>query len=319
MMLHSTLLLSVSLYILIQQSTLTHSFCMGTTVLTKLEIIESKLDKILLNMLPKTCEVPEIKEVYKTDCIDNKRDPSTVIATPKKTIDIINRPHYILFTKNNDVFITGYGDGHVYRYDLAGNFQDKFKVPHSPTMMDLRDNILYISDHISSVYTKDITNDSPVTKILSLNAPPVGIKISDDGKKLYIGLDAGIIDVYDEELEKIAEMKMNSGRPRKILIDVDGYINVAGMSSEIYVFNKTYGLVRVDNYPGVGAIDGFVINCDGSKIFADRRGKVTFVDEHGEIEKSINGYNSPADVGIAPDDARTLWVAETHANKVHLY
>ena len=310
-MLRSTCLMLVSLYVLLQPFS-SHCYCMGTAVVQKLEVIDSKLDK-LLNMFQDSCDT----DGDKSDCIDVKREASTVGAI-KKTITGIDRPHYVLFTKSNDVFITGFGDGHVYRYDLAGNFKDKFAMPGNPTMMDIRGNILYITDHRNGVYTKDVSNTSPVKKILTLNAAPVGIKISDDGKMLYVGLDAGVVHIYNEKLVKIGEMKMNA-RPRKILIDADGNINVGTYASKIYVFNKNYELVRIDEFSGASNIDGYVINCDGSKILADRSGKIIFVNKNGQIEKTIGGYSSPADVGVAPDSDQTLWVADTHGNKVYLY
>ena len=303
-MLRSTCLLLVTLYVLLQPFS-SHCICSNSIILQRLEAIESKLDDVLQDR----CAI-------ETDCIENTREASTV-TTPKKVITGIHGAHYVLFTKSNDVFITGFFDGQVYRYDLAGNFKDKFGVPGNPTMMDIRGNILYITNHADAVYTKDISIiDSPVTKTLTLDTQPIGIKISDDGKRLYVGLDGGVIRVFNENLVKIGEMKIND-RSRKILLDADGNINVGSYSSKIYVFNRNYQLVRIDQF-SAGNIDGYLNNCDGSRILADRSGKIIFVDKNRQTVKTI-AIQSPSDVNIAPDDDLTLWVADPIGNKVYLY
>ena len=254
----------------------------------------------------------------------NPRDPKTVGA-PKKVITGIKGPHSIVFTRSNEVYITGWFDGFLYRLDLAGNIKEKFKVPTgNPSQLDIRGDTLYITNAAKTVYIKQLLGHKPFRPFLDNQNRPFGLRISEDGLRVYVSeLLTGIIRVYDNNLKLIGTMRIPAPdkHPHKIMFDANGNVNVAGYSPRIYVYNKHNCFVRAINHPGTQRIDGFVNYADGSRVLADRGGQVVFADKNGKTIKSIRGYGmrEPADVAIAPDSDRTLWVADVIGHKVYLF
>ena len=253
-----------------------------------------------------------------------QRNPTTV-KSPKKVITGINGPHNILITKRNEVYITGYFDRFLYRLDLAGNILEKFKLPTgSPCMLDMRGDTLYITNVANTVYSKQLFGHQPFRPFLTKLNQPVGFRISKDGSRIYVTeWQTGIVRIYDRKLKLIGTIRIPSPDryPRKVLFDANGNVNIAAYSPRIYVYNDQNSLIRTVNHPGARNIDGFVNNCDGSRVLADRSGQVVFADEKGKTIKTIRGFGmrQPADVAIAPDSARTLWVADVIGHKVFLF
>ena len=126
-------------------------------------------------------------------------------------------------------------------------------------------------------------------------------------------------------MKRLTTIKVPGNHARKILFDSDGNINIGGWSPNIYVYDPdSYNLIKTITHKGAHYIDGFVINCDGSRVIADQLGgQVIFANRDGKILKTIikgqHGIKGPADVAIAPDKDRTLWVADVQGRKVYLF
>ena len=252
------------------------------------------------------------------------RDPAT-IGSPKKVITGIRGPHNVLITPSNDVFIPGYFDKFLYRYDIQGNFKKKYKVPSgNPMMLDLHDGELYVTNLMgNTVYTAKFCNGElgPFRPFI-FQSKPTGFKISKDGSRTYVSeYHSGRIHMYNCALNKIGTFLLPkpSFDPTEIQFDLDGNINVPSYNPKIHVYSKTGVLIRTITHPGAKAIQGFFNNCDGTRVLADRSGKVVFAHADGSTIKVISGYGmkQPADVTIAPDG--TLWVADVIGNKVFLF
>ena len=79
--------------------------------------------------------------------------------------------------------------------------------------------------------------------------------------------------MYDEKLKRLTTIKVPGNHARKILFDSDGNINIGGWSPNIYVYDPdSYNLIKTITHKGAHYIDGFVINCDGSRVIADQLG-----------------------------------------------
>ena len=259
-------------------------------------------------------------------CVFDQRNPSTV-RVPKKVITGIRGPHNILITPYQEVYITGYFDKFLYRLDLAGNIKERFRVPAgNPCMLDLRGNDLYITNVARTVYCKKLVGPerTKFSEFMASCHQPVGFRISADGTRVFVGeWTTGVVRIFDNNLRPIGTINLPhpDKTPRKILYDADGNVNIPGYSSRIYVYRESGIYVRTINHCGVRHIDGFVNNCDGSRVLADRGGKVVFATKFGSLQKVIRNcqFRQPTDVAIAPDKCRTLWVADVIANKVFLF
>ena len=73
-----------------------------------------------------------IKEIQsmQSGCDCNRTQSPSTIGGPLKMITEIDRPFYIHITDNGEVFISGWGDGYVHKFDKYGNFQKKFSIPN---------------------------------------------------------------------------------------------------------------------------------------------------------------------------------------------
>ena len=69
--------------------------------------------------------IKDIQSIQSGCNCNRTRSPST-IGRPLKTITGIDQPLYISITDNSEVFISGYGDGYVHKFDKYGNFKRNF-------------------------------------------------------------------------------------------------------------------------------------------------------------------------------------------------
>ena len=91
---------------------------------------------------------------------------------------------------------------------------------------------------------------------------------------------------------------------------------VSSASALIYKYDENFNFVSTMNYsPEVFHIDGWIFQCDGSKILADRSGKVIFVDKDDNVVQVYTaGFFRPVDVAITKNGA--LFVSDVGARKV---
>ena len=90
--------------------------CLSKHCCQQLPGIRSKVNQIMDEL------ITEIQSIQSGCDCNRTRSPST-IGSPLKTINGIDRPFYIYITDNSEVFISGWGDGYVNKFDKYGNFQ----------------------------------------------------------------------------------------------------------------------------------------------------------------------------------------------------
>ena len=139
----------------------------------------------------------------------------------------------------NEVYITGYYDKHVYRFDQTGVRKERVRSPTgNPTFLDIHGGKLYMTDHTWNVYTRPLSGNQGFTKLLGQRLP-VGIKVSPNGDRIFVSeWNTGRVNVYNKALQKIRTLSGIATYPREIFIDSAGNIHIASYTNTIFIYNK---------------------------------------------------------------------------------
>lgn len=248
--------------------------------------------------------------------------PSSIITdTPAKTITTIQRP-YGAFAYGNDVFVAGFADATVYRFDSDGDMKASYSVPGMPTFMEIRNYKLYVTNHVDAIYVKSVCDDEPFEEFLSgLAYAPISIRFTPDGSHFLVGRHhQATVDIYFTENSTVAGT-ITTPLPtdeRVIHFDSDGNMHISSYQKDILVFNSNYQFVRRITYDEAVYIDGWVFQCDESRVLADRSGKVLFIDKDENVQRVVStGFASIGHVAITKDG--TLFVTDFDAHRVFIY
>ncbi len=94
---------------------------------------------------------------------------------------------------------------------------------------------------------------------------------------------------------------------------------ITTFSSQIHTYDENFNFLHVVTYPGANVMFGWIFQCDGSKILADRMpGAVIFVDKDDNVVQiHTAGYSSICHVGITESGA--LFISDLGLDKVFIY
>ena len=221
----------------------------------------------------------------------------------------------------NDVYIAGFSAKRIYRFNQQGSLVENFPSPSGePTYMDISNGKLYLTDHSHSVYEKPIGQNQGFTRIIYIHQTPIGVQVS--GDRIYVGQSNDIVRVYDK-CNKQQIGSITGVRPiiRKVFLDSEGNIQIASYSNTIFIYNREFQLIerQVINI-GIGiplGIDGMYVHCDGTKVLADRQGKLIFAAKDGTVLRTVTGFGSTGDVALTSDG--TLFVTDIGTSRVYLF
>ena len=275
-------------------------------VLDMFKVINKKLDLILKGSPPSPGPV----------CKSLNRQAVDVNAT-KKVISVGRA--FGAIANGNEVYITGYYDKHVYRFDQTGVLKERVRSPTGkPTFLDIHGGKLYMTDFRgNSVYTRPLSGNQGFTKLLSQHLP-VGIKVSPNGDRIFVSeWNTGRVNVYNKALQRIRTLSGIATYPREIFIDSAGNIHIASYTNTIFIYNKNLQFIGKQVIQGATHIDGFYVHCDGTRVFADRSGKLIFADRKGTLLRIVHGFKSTGDVAVTSDG--TMFVTDIEASRVYLF
>ena len=273
------------------------------------------------------CEEPSIVDKDNNISPDQKEcnplPPTVITATPKKVIDFADTGIQGLIADGNYVFVAGETDKSVHKYDIEGNFIEKFSVPTDgfPTFFEIYDNNLYVTGSYETIFFKSVDGSDPFkafVTVVSNNYAIMSFRFTPDGSHFAL-TSAYVIRVYNSQsLELVTTITSPSSYARVIQFDSDGNLYVSSFSSEIHKYDKNFKFIETINYSGAGVIDGWIFQCDGSQILADRMGRVIFADKDDDVVKiHTAGYSDIMDVTIAKN--RALFVSDHTAKKLFIY
>ena len=262
-----------------------------------------------------------IKEIQtmQSGCDCNRtRSPST-IGSPWKTITGIIRPFYISITDNGEVFISGWGDGYVHKFDIYGNFQKKFAIHKGgPTGVYVKFNRVYVAGYFANqIY--EYSMSGVFNRVITAQNQPVGLVVDNDGKLYISEQSAGKVHVHNSNGTKSHVITGIGTYPRKIQFDSDENLHVNTYYKGVYIITKSgHHLSRI-KINGINLGDGLYVDCYDNIYVADHSspGEVYLCGKNGKPIKIINGFTDAGDVAIAPDG--TIWITDFAGNKVYLY
>ena len=245
--------------------------------------------------------------------------PSILSNTPYKTISSINKP-YGIYVDGDNVYVAGFGDGYVHKFDQDGNFIKKYSAPGNPIFIEVHESSLYVTNHIDTVYIKPRCNDDPFVKFLTMNKPPISFRFTPDGEYFLVGEHRqSAVRVYQKN--RILDSRITnipSSDERVIHWDRDGNMQISSYRTYISVYTKgDYKFVKKIPFPGSKYLEGWIYQCDGGRILADRSGKVLFADKNDKVVKVVAGFGEAAHVGVTKD--RKLFVSDFKRSKVYIY
>ncbi len=252
----------------------------------------------------------------------NPLPPTIITATPKRAIDFTTRPYGII-TYGNTVFVAEHDDGKVHKFDHEGNLLKTFSLPSGfATFMEIRDDKLYVTNYLNTVFVKSVCNDDDnFVVFVNPGFPTVAIRFTPNGSHFLVGqLFQGKVHVYNTESKTIVQVITVDTGDRDIQFDTNGSMLISNRRSEILTYDENFNFLQTVTYPGTGQIDGWIFQCDGSKILADRSGKVIFVDKDDnvvQIHGAEVGYSEIGHVGITENGA--LFVSDFGMKKVFIY
>ena len=251
------------------------------------------------------------------DC-NRTRSPST-IGSPLKTINGIDRPFYIYITDNGEVFISGWGDGYVYKFDKYGNFQKKIAIPEGgPTGVYVKDNQVYVASYYANkIYEYSI--DGVFIGVKTTQNQPVGLVVDSDDKLYVSEGTTGKIHVYNSNGSKSHDITGIGTYPRKIQFDSDENLHVNTFHKGLYIITKSGHHLSQLIINDIGIGDGLFIDCYDNMYVVDRSSssEVYLCSKNGKPMKIIKGFSGAGDIAIAPDG--TIWITDHVGSKVYLY
>ena len=251
------------------------------------------------------------------DC-NRTRCPST-IGSPWKTITGIIQPLYISITDNGEVFISGWGDGYVHKFDIYGNFQKKFAIPGgNPTGVYASGNQVYVAGYkANKIYEYSVSG--VLIRVITAQNQPVGVAVDSVGNLYVSEVNTGKVHVYNSNGTKSHDITGIGTYPRKIQFDSDENLHVNTHYKGVYITTKSgHHLSRIKTN-GINLGEGLYVDCYDNIYVADRSnpGEIYLCGKNGKPVKIITGFSGASDVAIAPDG--TLWITDYVSHKVYLY
>ena len=252
--------------------------------------------------------------------------PATIGDMPKKNITGFSGPYNLYFTDDGTAYLTEFWGHKIHILDSDGNKLKETSFPGTPTGIHVKDNIIYVADHVNNIVMFRASDLSQIGYLTSPNGP-VGVAVDSNGNIYANEYITGKVNVYNKDGSKIREIDMISTGRFKFLraIRWDTNENLYSSNyfeSSIYVSTKEGAHVNEFTLSGeqrVRASGSPFIDDNGNIYLPDRsNGKVYILNSSGDVIKEFQSAAADAcDAVIAPDG--TLWVVDFYGNSIYLY
>ena len=262
----------------------------------------------------------------------------TTLKNPVQTIIGINKPHFIAFSNNGDMFVTSVGDHCIYVYDSNGRQKttsgSKGSGPlqfNYPIGIAISRDVMYVAENGGNRIHKLTLGGTFLLRFGSKGSGqgqflnPWGICIGPDGR-LYVA-DAGNnrIQVFHhhDTFSHIINCKESKDGvltfPCGISFDVSGHLHVTCNSSNIVgVFTSEGQYICQYGQFHLNIPRGIAIDSTGNSLVVNYSGNyLSIFNPRGNYIHSIGGFNNPIGVGVASNGS--VWVADQYNNRLVKY
>ena len=262
----------------------------------------------------------------------------TTLKNPVQIITGINQPRFIAFSKDGEMFVTSNTDHCICVYDSngrqkttigsIGNGPLQFNYP---TGIAIRRDIMYVAENVGNrIHKLTLLGKFLLTfgsrgsgKGQFLN--PWDICIGPDDRLYVADANNHRIQVFhrDDTFSHIIDCKESRGgaikSPRSISFDFSGRLHVTCYGSNtVKVFTPEGQYIRQYGQSYLNGPCGIAIDSAGNSFVVNQsRNSLSISDPHGYYTHSIGGFCRP--IGVAMASNGSVWVADTHSNRLVKY
>ena len=260
----------------------------------------------------------------------------TKLKDPVQTITGINRPCYIAFSDNGDMFVTSYSDDCIHVYDSSGKKKTTIGSRgsgelqfQSPYGIAISGEVVYVAEYRGHRIHK-LTTGGEFLGTFGQNGSgvgqfngPLGINISPEGKVYVADTENHRIQVFhsDWTLSHIIDRNVSGDgsfkRPFDIGFDISGDVHVIGYSSNsVPVFTPSGQFVRRYDKTHLNRPCGIAIDSANFSLIMNSN-SLSIYDPSGRFINSVGEFNNPYGVSVSPDGS--VWVADLGNNRLVKY
>ena len=262
----------------------------------------------------------------------------TKLKYPVQTITGINRPMYIAFSDNGDMFITSERGHCIHVYDSSGKRKTTIGSEGSgklqfnePQGIAITGDVIYVAEYKGHRIHKLTTGGEFLgtfgergSNIGQFNNP-FDIKISPDGKVYVADIGNNRVQVfhpdwtYSHVIDGNVSGDGSFSRPEGLAFDLSSNVHVSAYSSSsVTVFTPSGQFVRQYDTTHTNSPEGIAIDPSGySLVNSYSVGTLSIFDPSGRFIHSVGGFNHPFGVSVSPNGS--VWVADRNNNRLVKY
>ena len=264
----------------------------------------------------------------------------TTLKNPVQTITGINRPYFIAFSNNGDMFVTSHGDHCIYVYDSSGRQKTTIGSYGTgplqfnyPIDIAINGDIMYVAERAGNRIHKLTLGGEFLGAFGSKGSgkgqfsSPYAICIGPDGRIYVVDCGNDRVQVFhqDETFSHNIDSTVSGNKefryPVGLFYDRFGHLHVTCYCSNIPVvavftpegqYIRQYGQSHLNNPYGIA------IDSAGNSLVINRSGKsLSIFDPHGNYIHSIGGFKEP--IGVAVTSNGSVWVADASNHRLVKY
>ena len=264
----------------------------------------------------------------------------TKLKHPVQTITGINRPTYIAFTDNGDMFATSHTDHCIHVYDSSGKRKTTIGSRgsgevqfQSPYGIDISGEVVYVAEYNGHRIHKLTTGGEYIGvfgkqgSVIGEFNGPMDVKISPDGKVYVAETKNDRIQVFypDCTISHVIDGTVSGdgsfSSPQGIAFDLSGNVHVGGYnSSSVTVFTPSGQFVCQYDKTHTNSPIGIAIDPSGYSLvnnYSYSNGTLSIFDPSGRFIHSVGGFSSQFGVSVSPDGS--VWVGDNGNNRLVKY
>ena len=258
------------------------------------------------------------------------RDYTILKNLPVQMITGINRPYFITFSNNGDMFVTSHPDHCIYVYDSNGRQKTiigskgigplQFTYPMG---IAISGDIIYVVEHAGHRIHKLSLGGTFLGTFGSKGSDkgqfsgPYAICIGPDGRIYVTDYNNHRIQVFHQDETFSHNIDSNIAGNKEfssvgLSFDHLGYLHVTcNRSNIVTVFTPEGQYIRQYGQSHLNNPSGIAIDLAGNSLVVNRNGNsLSVFDPDGNYIHSIGGFNNP--IGVAVASNGSVWVADNN-------